>query len=110
MGCGSTTEPSCDASSAGTVTVTGGLVPTFSWTADCPATYLAVFDPVTGDAYWEVRASKNVIRKPATYGMVPTGTTQLHAPALLHSGGNYAVYISILAGGDTLRAVASFTP
>jgi hypothetical protein len=110
-GCSTSTSPaSCEAAGVGELTVTGGLTPTFSWAAACPAIYLAVFDPTAGGGFWEVHAGSRQIVKPVTYGVLPPGTTQTHSAVTLQTGVTYGVYVSILAGADTLSAVFSFTP
>jgi hypothetical protein len=110
-GCSTSTSPaSCEAAAVGELTVTSGLTPTFSWAAACPAIDLAVFDPTTGAGLWEVHAGSRQIAKPVTYGVLPPGATQTHSALTLQTGATYGVYLSILAGGDTLSAVFSFTP
>jgi hypothetical protein len=112
VGCGDSNSPApCSATSVGVLSVSGGLNPTISWAADCPAQVLAVYDLRTGFFdVWHVTADTRSIPKPVVYGVVPAGAKELHAAEPLQPGTHYGVYVAVLVGTDTLASVGGFTP
>jgi hypothetical protein len=71
---------------------------------------LVVYPTISGIPVWELSAHTRSIPKPVTYGVVPTGVTELHTAEVLHSGAEYGVLVTIVAGIDTLATIATFTP
>lgn len=111
----STAPPECT-STGEPVAASAGLTPTFTWTPACEAVNFetvsfAVFDLTTGFALWSIEAQARRIRPPVTYGVVPTGVKELHAPEALLSGKQYGVFVVAVRGADTVKGTAlTFTP
>ncbi len=91
-----------------TVTVSSGTVPTFSWTPACRLGFVIV-EGDGGDMWLVESPESNEISPPVTYGVVPPGTTEIHAAEPLVAGTTYQVYVRLLPSGGLLGH-QEFTP
>jgi hypothetical protein len=95
--------------------VSGGTVPSFSWTPACRLFGLLVEPEASGQDLWFIiTEGGNTIAPGVTYGQVPAGAEERQPPAALLAGTAYkvAVHRWIGPGGDDgeLIGVQSFTP
>ena len=79
-----------------TVSVSGGLTPTFTWEPDCMIGKLIVIQGGGGpeDEYWatETRGT-NTYRRPIVYGIHPPGAVENQIPQPMTPGDPYTVWV-----------------
>ena len=97
--CGEATAPLCPSLPV-TVSVTSSTSPTFTWTPNCPAEELIVYEvrqPSAGpdQTVWSIEARTGGVgtSSPVVYGHVPFVMRQSAGPAPLVSGRTYRVSI-----------------
>jgi hypothetical protein len=92
-----------------TISVSPGLNPTFSWSPQCAALELAVFDDTIGLAAWDIAGR---ITSPVSYGSWQNGNVDvITAPHPLVAGHQYSVQLYRgFVNGTALVAQQGFTP
>jgi hypothetical protein len=108
--CGDETAPAGCQAGAVLISVSSSLTPEITWTADCGAQVVAVYETATGLTMWQLEALTRGIPKPVTYGRVPLGSKESQPAEDLQPGTTYGVYVALLVGSDTLAGIVTFTP
>jgi hypothetical protein len=84
------------------VTVSGGVTPTFSWTPRCGMASLDVFPSSGGASLWVLftgeQAATNPFRSGIVYGQTPQGALEVTGPVPLSAGTEYTVLVYRCAG------------
>jgi hypothetical protein len=96
------------------VTVSGGLSPTFSWAPGCGMTSLDVFPSAGGSSLWVLysggQAVENPFRSGIRYGDAPAGALEVTGPVRLAVGTEYTVVLYRSVGARVQAGVATFRP
>jgi hypothetical protein len=98
---GTEIPPLCTAITS--VSISPGLTPTFSWSPNCGANFLAVVIPAElpgelAQSVWGIQSLSGEVLSPITYGQAPPRTTVAAGPVPLEIGGSYEVIIGYIRG------------
>ena len=106
--CGDPAALATGSEDEGTVTVSGGVTPDYTWTGGA-ARRLSVSDLSTGEIVWDIQAlDANVgFRSPVAHGVTPETARQSVVPRILEAGIRYDVTVRLLDGSDI---AAEFVP
>ncbi len=95
------------------VTVSGGLSPTISWTPSCGMSSLDVFPSAGGSSLWVLysgaRSPENPFRSGIRYGHAPASALEVTGPVPLAVGTEYTVAV-YRSPERVLAGVARFRP